>query len=227
MLSTNTDTVWSTLPTVSFYGADGEGDPPTDPPTGDGAGKTPEPDATTDPPADPPADPKDDGDTFDRPYVEKLRKEAADTRKRAQAAEAKLKERDDADLSDMEKLTARIETAETTMSSQSTSLREERVVNAVLRAAHELNFHDPTDARGALILDDIDFNEAGYPDLKQVTDQLKAVAKAKPYLISTTPTGSGDGAPTGEPVTPADKFQADVDAYSKELKAQGFVEIPQ
>jgi len=218
-----TDKVWSTLPIVSFYGADGEEDPPADPPTGDPAGKTPEPDATTTPP---PEDPP-DGDTFPRSYVEKLRKESADARKRTQAAEAKLKEKADADLSDQERLTARADTAEKAVASQTVALREERIVNAVLAAAHRLDFHDPADARGALVLDDIDFDENGYPDAKQVADQLKKVAKDKPYLISTTPTGSGDGAPTGDPAAPKDQYQKWVDEAQDELDKQGFVRIPQ
>lgn len=209
----------SEIPVVAYWGSDGEEDPPADPPADGGAGKTPEPEATTTPPSD-------DGDTFSRDYVEKLRKEAADNRKRAQAAEAELQKKADADLSDMEKMTTRAESAETANVAGSAALREERIANAVLRVAHDLNFHDPADARGALILDDIDFDDNGRPDETQIKTQLQKVAKEKPYLISTTVTGSGDGAPTGDPVTPPDEFQASVDKHKEEFEKQGFVPIP-
>jgi hypothetical protein len=51
--------------------------------------------------------------TYDEKYVRELRREAATARTRANDAEAKLKERDDADKSEGEKLAERASTAET------------------------------------------------------------------------------------------------------------------
>ena len=64
-------------------------------------GQEPEP---TEPGSEPTDEPgKGEPDTFDREYVEKLRKENAATRKRAQEAEAKAKEYEDAKKTDAEK----------------------------------------------------------------------------------------------------------------------------
>lgn len=74
-------------------------DPPADPPAGD-----PPKDPPADPPkADPPKDPPDGGKTFSEDYVKTLRGESAGYRTRAQEAEAKLKQIEDAGKTDAEK----------------------------------------------------------------------------------------------------------------------------
>lgn len=80
---------------------------------------TPTPDAVvTDPPAPTPTDPPvadpptDEPEVFDRKYVEQLRKENASYRTRAQEAEARLTEIDDAAKSEAEKALERAERAE-------------------------------------------------------------------------------------------------------------------
>lgn len=210
------------FPVVAFFGADGDADP------GDVQENVTEGAEVSESSATPePAEPKSGVDAETQAYIDKLKAENKGYRQRAQKAEGELKELSDAELSQMEKLTTRNSELESGLTASQAALREAHITNAVLRAANDLKFHDADDARGQLILDDIDFDDAGMPDFKQVRDQLKKVAEKKPYLVSTSNPGSGDGGPTGDPVQPPDQFQSKVDKYKQQYEERGAVPIPQ
>jgi hypothetical protein len=63
--------------------------------------------------------------------------------------------------------------------------------------------------------------------MKSLRDQLKKVAKAKPYLIDAPVIGSGDGGPTGDPVTPTDEHDETRKKYVEKFEREGMVRIPQ
>jgi len=142
------------------------------------------------PPADPAAPPADPATpkTFDEAYVKSLREENASHRTRATAAEKRLKELEDAKLSDTEKLQKRAEEAEKSVSAAKT-----RIARAEVKvAAVDAKIIDP-DAAYRLIKDDIEFDADGEP--KNVADLLKKLVTDKPYLV-------GDGRSVEDPSSP-------------------------
>jgi hypothetical protein len=209
------------FPAIDFYGADGEeGDDPTDPPAGDGDG------AGAPQASDPPTN-SGEGSSDDDEYNARLKKESAGYRKRAQAAEAKLKELDEAKLSEAEKTAAKLDELSSSNTTLNAALREERINVALLSVAYELRFKDVNDVRGQVNFDDLEIGEDGRPDMKSLRDQLKKVAKAKPYLIDAPVIGSGDGGPTGDPVTPTDEHDETRKKYVEKFEREGMVRIPQ
>lgn len=148
--------------------------------------ETPVPPVET-PPVDPPKDPK----VFDEAYVKTLRTEAAANRKKADELEAKLKEREDADLSEAQKLAKRAEDAEAKVTaSQGRVARAESKVKAA-----ELNIINP-DTAYKLIKDDITFDKDGEPE--NLTELLTALVKDNPFLVKTDQQSSGNpGNPAG------------------------------
>lgn len=119
--------------------------------------------------------------TFDAEYVKALRAEAAANRKRAAEAEARLKAHEDEKLSEAERQTKRI--AELEAENQRLAAdRRERLIRAEIRVqASAEGFSDPDDAWRLLDPAAIEADEQGEP--KNVGALLKALAKAKPYLL--------------------------------------------
>lgn len=126
---------------------------------------------------------------FDATYVKQLRQEAAANRKKAAEAEAKLKAREDADLSETQKLQKQADEANK-KAEEAEQRSRQRVARAeVLTEATKAKLVDP-DAAYRLIRDDIEFGDDGEP--KNVATLIKQLAKDRPYLI-TRSTGSADG----------------------------------
>lgn len=100
-----------------------------------------EPNAQPQPQADPPAaNPPESGqeptkEQFDAEYVKSLRAEAAANRKRAAEAEAELKKRQDAELSESERLKRQAEEATATANRLEAELRQERARSTVAKEA--------------------------------------------------------------------------------------------
>lgn len=136
-------------------------------------------------------------------------------RKKREAVEAKLRQRDDADKSEQEKAieAARKEAREEALGEAEKDRRSDRLEVAVTRLAAKgvkvgddddaetVRFADPEDAllhleraidRGDVDEDDI-YNENGRPNADAVTDALADLLTAKPHLRAT---GNG-GAATG------------------------------
>lgn len=126
--------------------------------------------------------------TYDEAYVSGLRRENADHRTKLRDTEKRLKELEDAQLSDAQKLQKRAEDGEKTV----TTLRT-RVAKAEVKvAAVGAKIIDP-DAAYQLIKDQIEFDADGEP--KNVPALLEQLAKDKPYLV-------GDGRSVDDPSSP-------------------------
>ena len=126
---------------------------------------------------------------FDAAYVKTLRQEAAANRKKATDLEAKLKARDDADLTETEKLKKQAAEA-TEKATQAEERSRQRVARAeVLTEATKAKIVDP-DAAYRLIRDDLEFGDDGEP--KNVVALIKQLAKERPYLVQKA-AGSADG----------------------------------
>jgi len=114
--------------------------------------------------------------SYDEAYVGGLRRENADHRTKLRETERRLKELEDAKLSDAEKLQKRAEDGEKTV----TTLRT-RVARAEVKvAAVDAKIIDP-DAAYRLIKDEIEFDAEGEPT--NVPALLEQLAKDKPYLV--------------------------------------------
>lgn len=129
-------------------------------------------------------------ETFSTGYVEKLRRENAAYRvraeqadrleKRATEAEARLKAAEDEKLSEAERLAKRLAELEQERSRWETE-RQERTTRYELRLkAAELGFADPADAYALIDLTTVEYGDDGSPT--NAERLLKDLLKAKPYL---------------------------------------------
>jgi len=122
-------------------------------------------------------------ETFDADYVKKLRQEAAEYRKRATAAEGKVKEFETAALSESEKLAKQAQEAAERATALEQQLRQERVQRAIVTAAAKAGL--PAELAARLV--DVEYDEAGNP--QGVDAAVAKLAEQYPQLV-------GKGAPT-------------------------------
>lgn len=131
-----------------------------------------------------------------------LQADLARERRQAKAAQAELdrlraelKKRDDADLSETEKLRKQLAEAETARETLMRNHQTERTRHAIEREAGRMRFADPADAWQLIDQTRIDYDTNGVPtNLGQLLDEL---AKTKPYLTARPGNGSGEGGPRG------------------------------
>ena len=142
-----------------------------------------EPDpASTEP--DPKPDSKPDSNAFEK-IAEDARKEAAKYRKRAQAAEKKLEDAAQADLSETEKSKARADLSDKRAETAEAELQKIKVESVVSRAASALKFNDSDDALRMIDLSSLEYDEdTGLPVKSSVNKALKKLIEQKPYLTS-------------------------------------------
>lgn len=181
-------------------------DPPSETPlTGEEETETP----------DPAAPPK----TYDEEYVRKLREESAryrterNTLKKAQDDAAKAK------MDEVDRLKLEKEEAENEAKAIKDQLAQERVSNAIARAAASANFHAPDDAAAFIKPTEIKLNDDGSPDMRSVQAAVKKLSEDKPHLVRGL--GSADGGAQGTPPSDAQKTKA----YEKELADLGMVKV--
>lgn len=172
-----------------------------------------------------------DGTEFDadraQRTIDALREEVKTSKAIAKdlaAAQARLKEIDDASKSETEKLASKATEAEAKLTAAEQRAADLALQMAVERAARKLNFIDEDDAYRLLDRKAVTLGEDGEP--ANVEDLLKVLAKSKPHLVQATDDGkAGNGARTqavpGTPRPnsgkPTDKAQADIDG----LRATG------
>jgi len=125
-------------------------------------------------------------------------------RKRAAAFEKQLKDLQDRDLSETEKLRKQVADQERAITERDQREQETKIRMATVSAAARLGFADPDDAVKLLDRSALAFDEAGAPT--NVSDLLGALLKAKPYYASSAarPSGSMDLGTTGKPAYTAD-----------------------
>ena len=168
-------------------------------------------------------------EVFDKAYVADLRSESAKYRKRAQAAEDKVKEHDQEQMGELEKAQAKQADAEKQVEQTNRLLTAERTRNAVTLEATRMNFRDAGDALAMIDVDDLNIDdETGRPTTKSVQGALKKLISAKPYLVdSGEPThGSADGGASDEGTGDLTREQK-VAAHEKQLQeTYGTVDAP-
>jgi len=165
--------------------------------------------------------------SFDQDYVNELRSESAKYRKRAQEAEAQIKEHDQDKMSEIEKAQSVATEATAKVEGLTNLLAAERTRNAVTLEATRMDFQDPFDALSLIDVADLNYDdETSKPTIKSVQGALKTLVKDKPYLLKVSSgSGSADGGARGEPgeLTQEQKIAE----YEKELQAQyGTVPMP-
>lgn len=155
---------------------------------------------------------------FDADYVKSLRTSEADTRRKLRDAEAKLKEQDDAKLSEHERLTKKVAELEQ-QKTQIERERQERIVRSEVRlAAQKLGFHDPKDAERQIDLADVETDASGEP--RNVDKLVSDLLKVKPYLAK----DADELRPGAVPASPRAQSQtaaAQVEAELAKLRATG------
>jgi len=187
---------------------------------------TPDPKPVVADPATPTPKPDDkkplgkDGKEFDperaQHTIETLRAESKQREDESRALAAKLKEFEDANLSESERLKKDAEEGKREAADLTTSLRETRLKLGIYVASTEVGCTDPELALAAIDRTKIKFDESGEPT--NLKDELEALLERKPILKGTPgkPTApavnAGDGARPG----PAPALKAEELASAKE-----------
>jgi len=120
---------------------------------------------------------------FDAEYVRKLRSEAAQYRKKLRDLEKALKAKEEAELSEQERLQKRVVEYEAKLAELERERQERTLQYEVKLRAAKLGIVDPDAAWRLVDLAAIEFNEDGIP--LNIEDVLKDLLKAKPYLRGT------------------------------------------
>jgi len=140
---------------------------------------------------------KSEAKSFDEGYVKDLRTESAKYRKRAQEAEAKIKEFEQEGMDELEKAQTVAKDATEKVGLLERQLNSERTRNAVTLAAAEMNFRDASDALSMIDTEALTYDDdTGRPTDKSIKGALKSLANQKPYLVDTG-SGTADGGARG------------------------------
>lgn len=179
----------------------------------------------------------DSSKTFSAAYVKNLRKENAAARIKAKetneeltSTQAKLREREQADMTDVEKMRSDLEAAQAALEtitserdSAATSLKSERINSAVIVKATSLGFNDPSDALSMIDVDEL-VDDEGVVKPKAVIGALEKLAKQKPYLVGSGK-GSGDGGVIGSKPADSKSPEALEAKYAEHFKQRGRVSV--
>ena len=133
----------------------------------------------------------------------KTNKDNADKLKKLTDLEAAEQKRKDADLTEAQKQTAKVAQLEKELADRDEKLATTTIRHAVELEAAKQNFQSPEDAYLMADLSDVKIDADG--KVTGVEEALKAVAKAKPYLLKAAGTGTGLGTPRREPQAGKDK----------------------
>jgi len=151
---------------------------------------------------------------FDRAYVESLRKESADHRKKLAALEARIKTEDDAKLSEIDKAKKEAADVAALLTEAQSALRKAKITRSVEKTAAKMNLD--ADLASELVKESmLNIGEDGEPTDTEAV--LKGLLKKWPYLAKpTTPAAginAGDGKGTATPPN-------DPKAREQELRAK-------
>jgi DNA repair exonuclease SbcCD ATPase subunit len=133
----------------------------------------------------PTSDAQDAAENFDREYVTKLRSEAAKYRQQLKEAKDKLTALEQAEMSEKEKLQARLDAEAKARETAETAMRQERARLAVTRAALKAGI-DPELAEKLV---EVEYDDAGQP--VAVEKALAGLVKKYPHLVA-----GDNGSPT-------------------------------
>lgn len=134
-------------------------------------------------------------------------KEAADRRKKLEAFEKAEADRKAAELSEVERLQQQVAEAQLRADAVTAAANERLLKAAVLMEASKLAFVDPSDAWRMLDRDGLAVGDDG--EVTGAAEALKALAKAKPYLVKSAATAASIDGDRGRGVsTPEQKTAA-------------------
>lgn len=174
------------------------------------------PPADDEQPQDPPATAEDDDDAGDgdlpeavKAQLKAARKSARDAsaaaraaEQRAAAAEAALKDKNDAELSELERAQARAAEAEAAAEAAQASAKETALRYEVQVQANKLNLHDADTAYRLIDAADVTWGDDNRPT--NVEALMKALVKERPFLARSKAEGGVDPTPGGNDKPPSD-----------------------
>lgn len=134
------------------------------------------------------ADLESDGERFDAEYVKKLRSEAAQYRKSLRELEAKTKEREDAELSESQKLAKRAQELETLLATAERERKERVTRYEVQLMAQKMGVQDYDAAFRLIDQAELEYGEDGQPI--NVEKVVKALIAKRPYLVAASAGGN-------------------------------------
>lgn len=161
-----------------------QADPETQPPAGDAEAQAA------------PATEQAQQETISLDEAKKLRSEANGLRRRLKELEDADKARKDAELSETDRLTARV----TEMEAAAQASRDRILRLATVGVASRLGFTDPEDAVRLIDTASLEVGDDGTPANADAV--LAALAKAKPYLLTQRTIGSFDSGTGGAKSSP-------------------------
>ena len=172
-------------------------------------------------------DPEEDSGKDERdPRIKALSDEAAKRRvenKQLKAdldkALARIKEIDDADKSEVDRLTEQVAELTSKQEEAEASLREARLHNAFL-ASNKYTWHEPETALKLVDLSEVEIEEDG--SVKGMDKALKALADSKPFLVRKEEEEDEPKTPTGTPAGSGgrkDKSKLDRERLEKKYPA--------
>jgi hypothetical protein len=135
-----------------------------------------------------------------RKALQKANRESAQRRKKLEELEARERAREDAELSEMEKLQKQLDEIKAEKEQALKNAQAIQIKAAVIAKASALNFNDPYDAYALVDISQFEVSDEG---VSGVDEALTELAESKPYMIkkakpNTGPTNPGDGAGQGE-----------------------------
>lgn len=144
----------------------------------------------------------DDGastDGKDDPEKEALRKRMVAADRRASDLEKRLKEFEDKDKTESQRLADEVQSAKATIEGLQKDLREARLHNAFL-TSNEYTWHDPDAAMRLADLSEV-LDDDGNVDKNALKKALKSLAEGKAFLVKTQDGSNGNGSgPSGSGV---------------------------
>jgi len=118
-----------------------------------------------------------------RAALKRVNSESAGRRKKLEAFEEAEEARKLADMTELEKLQAELQSERDAHAAAEQGALQARITHAVELAAMKANFHNPADAMA--FLGNAEFTVTDKGEVDGVADALKELATARPYLVKT------------------------------------------
>jgi len=125
-----------------------------------------------------------------RAALKSANSEAAKRRKTLEAFEQAEEERKQAEMTELERVQAKLKEAQDRAEAIELEAREAKIGHAVTLAATKANFYDPEDAMAFLVGVEFDVDDKG--KVQGVAEALAALVKERPYLVKAATPGDPD-----------------------------------
>lgn len=136
--------------------------------------------------------------------AKELRSENASLRRRLKALEDSERQREEADMSEQDKLVRRAQELEAQLAERDTQTRRLALESAVALRSNALGIVDAEVAVALIDSHSLEFDESGRPDPESLDQALKRLIKAKPYLKTQPPAASPANPARTEPMGETD-----------------------